>query len=154
MSYLNTWPISAFPLLNLFNKKFGFAEIAEITVLDLVKNTLPCGKASMKNRCINKKIFAYRNEKFGGEMQIARLIPTIFSICIFIATTYNFHFRVLRDSTGGQHLCKHNVDLYIQTFIISLETQQIPTLWNSTSCSVGRVSSLWKSHSVSISLPY
>jgi len=60
-SYLNTWPISAFLLPNLFNKKFGFAEIAEITVLDHVKNTFPCGKASMKNRCINKKIFAYRN---------------------------------------------------------------------------------------------
>lgn len=55
-------------------------------------------------------------------MHIARLIPTVFSICIVIATTYNFHFRVLRDSTGGHHLCKHNMDVYIQTFIISYPT--------------------------------
>lgn len=157
MSYLTTWPISAFPLPNLFSKKFGFAEIAEITVLDHVKNTLPCGKASMKSRCINKKIFTYRNEKFGGEMHIARLIPTIFSICIFIATTCNFHFRVLPDSAGGQHLCKHNVDrihssIYHQ--LPNLETQQIPTVWNATSCSVGRVISFWKSQPIAIFLPY
>lgn len=55
-------------------------------------------------------------------MHIARLIPTIFSICIFIATTCNFHFRVLPDSAGGQHLCKHNVDVYIQASIISYPT--------------------------------
>lgn len=34
-------------------------------------------------------------------MRIAGPIPTIFCICIFIATTYNFHVRVLRDSVGG-----------------------------------------------------
>jgi len=40
------------------------------------------------------------------------------SICIFIATRYNFHFRVLGDSRG-QHLCKHSVDVHTATFIVS-----------------------------------
>lgn len=38
------------------HEESGFAEIAEKNVSDHVKNALPCGKAGMKNRCINKEI--------------------------------------------------------------------------------------------------
>lgn len=56
-------------------------------------------------------------------MHIARLIPTVFPFAFALQRHLIF---ILGDymTLGGQHLCKHDGDVYIQTFIISylLET--------------------------------
>lgn len=84
------------------------------------------------------------------------VIPTILSNHIFIATPPVFHFRVLRDSSGGQHLCVYSTDIYTKTSVIGYPTRKHSKILlskNPASCSVGW-SLLWKSRSVSILQQY